>query len=48
MKKELLRKLPKVDKLLKSEELFDLGRELDYYTFIETIKKVLSYTEKEY
>lgn len=39
MKKELLRKLPKVDKLLKSEELFDLGRELDYYTFIETIKK---------
>lgn len=39
MKQELLRKLPKVDKLLKSEELFDLGRELDYYTFIETIKK---------
>ena len=39
MKQELLRKLPKVDKLLNDEELFDLGRELDYYTFAETIKK---------
>lgn len=39
MKQELLRKLPKVDKLLNDEELFDLGRELDYYTFVETIKK---------
>lgn len=39
MKQELLRKLPKVDKLLNDEELFDLGSELDYYTFVETIKK---------
>ena len=39
MKQELLRKLPKVDKLLNDVELFDLGTELDYYTFVETIKK---------
>lgn len=39
MKSELFRKLPKVDKLLNSEELRELAHGMDYHTFSETIKK---------
>ena len=47
MKGELLRKLPKVDYLLKHKELEEQGRETDYYTFSESIKKGISFFREE-
>lgn len=38
MKKELLRSLPRVDYLLKSEKLEKYGKSLDYYTFSSSIR----------
>ncbi|MGL5123200.1 MAG: L-seryl-tRNA(Sec) selenium transferase [Fusobacteriaceae bacterium] len=43
MDKELLKKLPKVDKLLIHKELESLAKETTYYTFIETIKSGIEY-----
>ena len=47
MKEKLLRSLPKVDILLKDQYLENIGKSVDYYTFLSCIKKVLeSYREK--
>lgn len=43
MKKELLRALPKVDKLLFEDKLQYLKSKIDYYTFLEGIKKGIEY-----
>ena len=39
MRKELLRNLPKVDILLKDEELEIYAKSIDYYTFSSSIKE---------
>lgn len=38
MSKELYRKLPKVDKLLNSQDLIVLSKEMDYHSYLDTIK----------
>lgn len=43
MKRELLRKLPRVDYLLKHKELEEYGKEIDYYTFSKSIQKGISF-----
>lgn len=47
MKQELLKNLPKVDKLLKENKLETLGKNTDYYTFLETIKKGIEYYRQQ-
>ena len=38
MKKELLRSLPKTDELLRNKNLEEYGKNLDYYTFSNSVK----------
>lgn len=47
MKNELLRKLPKVDYLLKHNKLEEYGKNIDYYTFSNSIKKGISFFREE-
>ncbi|MGL4391842.1 MAG: L-seryl-tRNA(Sec) selenium transferase [Fusobacteriaceae bacterium] len=42
-KNELFRKLPKVDKLLASQELKNFAEEMSYHNFLETIKSGIEY-----
>lgn len=43
MKRELLRKLPKVDYLLQHSSLEDYGRKTDYFTFSESVKEGINF-----
>ena len=43
MKGKLFQKLPKVDKLLNCKELEVLGKEMDYFTFSESIKSGINF-----
>ena len=47
MKRELLRKLPRVDSLLKHKELEEYGKNIDYYTFSDSIKKGITFFREE-
>lgn len=47
MKRELLRKLPKVDYLLSHKELETKGKSTDYYTFLNSVKEGISFFREE-
>ena len=47
MKKELLRSLPKTDELLRNKNLEEYGKNLDYYTFSNSVKKGITFFREE-
>ena len=47
MKGKLFQKLPKVDKLLNCKELEVLGKEMDYFTFSESIKSGINFFREQ-
>lgn len=47
MKKILLRNLPKVDIILKNKEIENMGKSVDYYTFLSCIKKSINQMREE-
>lgn len=47
MKKILLRNLPKVDIILKNKEIENMGKSVDYYTFLSCIKKSINQMRDE-
>lgn len=47
MKKILLRNLPKVDIILKNKEIKNMGKSVDYYTFLSCIKKSINQMREE-
>ena len=47
MKKELLRSLPKTDELLRNKNLEEYAKNLDYYTFSNSVKKGITFFREE-